>query len=358
MCALDAGGLETCEVCLCSSLPPEPLPTAIRFVILQHPAEHKRRITGTVPLILQCLSNCRRMVMHVGGLQPTEDDLHDILGLGSGKDDDTDSAFPSSGAIPLLLFPCAEAEFIEDIASARLADAATTQRSEYGKPNFADAAYPKLGGGETNSAVASSSSWPSSPLSRSSAPNVVVLIDGTWSQAKQILGRYPCLTDKFVVRKPWLLPEEDEISGGSSGAEETSETGVDLQVAVGDGFSSGEFAEQGDTKFFCRAVKFRSAGSSGYGFRKEPSEECISTLESVAYTLEVLERTPDGLAAADHLRRAFSAMMALQLKSRDNSERPRFVDRKKKTANRRLTPPKKDVSRRKVGGSKYTSMRF
>lgn len=37
----------------------------------------------------------------------------------------------------------------------------------------------------------------------------------------------------------------------------------------------------------CRAVKFRSAGSSGYGFRREPSKECLSTLESVAYTLEV-----------------------------------------------------------------------
>ncbi|CAM9376040.1 unnamed protein product [Sphacelaria rigidula] len=111
MCALDAGGLETCACC--SSLPPEPLPTAITFIILQHPAEHKRRITGTMPLILQCLSNCRRMVMHVGGLQPTEDDLRDILGLGSRKDDDTDSAFSSSGTIPLLLFPCAEAEFIE-----------------------------------------------------------------------------------------------------------------------------------------------------------------------------------------------------------------------------------------------------
>lgn len=175
--------------------------------------------------------------------------------------------------------------FEQDIASARLTDAATTQRSDQGEPILEGTANPELCGGDTNSAVTSSFTRPSSPPSRSSGPDVVVLIDGTWTQAKQILGRYPCLTDKFVVRKPWLLPKGENL--GSSCAEGTSGPGADLQVAARDGFSSDKFAEKGDAECFCRAVKFRSAGSSGYGFRKEPSEECISTLESVAYTLEV-----------------------------------------------------------------------
>lgn len=58
-------------------------------------------------------------------------------------------------------------------------------------------------------------------------------------------------------------------------------------VSVGDegaGKGEGVVVPQGGV---CRPVKFRSAGISGYGFRREPTKECISTLESVAYTLEV-----------------------------------------------------------------------
>lgn len=47
--------------------------------------------------------------MHVGNLQPTANDLRNILGLGS-EEDDTSAL---SAKVPLLLFPCADAEFIE-----------------------------------------------------------------------------------------------------------------------------------------------------------------------------------------------------------------------------------------------------
>lgn len=106
---------------------------------------------------------------------------------------------------------------------------------------------------------------------------MVVVIDGTWSQAKQILSRYPFLNSrKPSVAGPGGRGYRTPLPGGNS----TAGGGEEGQGEEGGIDSETEGA-------LCRAVKFRSAGSSGYGFRREPSKECISTLESVAYTLEV-----------------------------------------------------------------------
>lgn len=106
---------------------------------------------------------------------------------------------------------------------------------------------------------------------------VVVLIDGTWSQAKQILSRHPFLSS----RKPSLT------GPGDRGLKEYIPPLVPTGISAGDGEGKGDEAAAAQEGGVCRAVKFRSAGTSGYGFRREPSKECISTLESVAYTLEV-----------------------------------------------------------------------
>ena len=116
-------------------------------------------------------------------------------------------------------------------------------------------------------------------MPRSARPpaKVVVLIDGTWSQAKQILSRHPFLSS----RKP-------SLSGpGDKGLKEYIPPLVPRGVSAGNGERGGDEATAALEGGVCRAVKFRSAGPSGYGFRREPSKECISTLESVAYTLEV-----------------------------------------------------------------------
>ena len=130
---------------------------------------------------------------------------------------------------------------------------------------------------------------------------MVVLIDGTWSQAKQILSRYPFLSPQKpsvagpggrglrfsslggapAVGGPLFNPG---TSGGSRRAEATR-TGDGGYAAEEDAGGGGVGQKQEGA--LCRTVKFRSAGVSSYGFRREPTKECLSTLESVAYTLEV-----------------------------------------------------------------------
>ncbi|CAM9859729.1 unnamed protein product [Pylaiella littoralis] len=336
--AKERRGRDLCEkcrrarkMCLCCSLPERPLPTSTRFVILQHPAETKKRITGTVPLLLHCLANCRRVVMRS---EYSEEDLKSVLGIESGGSGGTGDGRDGVGdqtslenhsetsSKPLLLFPCPGAEFLEDIAASR------NEAAAGGSPG------PR----------------PSSWRPASSAGVVVVLIDGTWSQAKQILSRYP-----FLSPKPPSATGPASMGGGGGGVEKvatsafisgttadgvlrTAERGSVSRVETG-GEGGGLAGKRGDA--CCRAVQFRSAGVSSYGFRREPSKECLSTLESVAYTLEVLEGTPEGVSAAAYLRKSFAAMVAMQIEAAGAAESsPRYVNRKARTANRRSTPKK------------------
>ena len=45
------------RVCLCAALPPAPVATNTRVLILQHPVEAKKTV-ATVPLVELCLANC------------------------------------------------------------------------------------------------------------------------------------------------------------------------------------------------------------------------------------------------------------------------------------------------------------
>ncbi|XP_024981805.1 DTW domain-containing protein 2 isoform X1 [Cynara cardunculus var. scolymus] len=48
-------------VCLCDSIPAEPLSTATQIVILQHPHEQRHRL-ATVPVLNKCLRNCQTLI--------------------------------------------------------------------------------------------------------------------------------------------------------------------------------------------------------------------------------------------------------------------------------------------------------
>lgn len=49
------------NVCLCGSLPPEPISTATQIVILHHPHEHRHKLS-TVPILTKCLLNTQTIV--------------------------------------------------------------------------------------------------------------------------------------------------------------------------------------------------------------------------------------------------------------------------------------------------------
>lgn len=160
------------KVCLCPYLPPRPLDVSTCLYIVQHPAEESR-VLRTVPLLTACLppGKCRVFV----GRRFSEERYPELAAV-------------CKDARTLLLYPGAGAENLEDLSS----DFTATAHS-------------------------------------------VILIDGTWSQAK----------DMFLRNALLRLP---------------------------------------------RQVQLRSAPSSQYVIRTQPNNMCVSTLECAAAALSIMEK--------------------------------------------------------------------
>ena len=93
-------------------------------------------------------------------------------------------------------------------------------------------------------------------------PRTLIVVDGTWKQARRI------------VLEPII---QEAVAQGS-----------------------------------VTCIQFASAGRSQYKFRREPQEEYLSSLESVAYCLRFLERHEQGELAVSHLLRVFGLMVSMQ----------------------------------------------
>ncbi|KAK9954838.1 hypothetical protein ABG768_014758 [Culter alburnus] len=160
------------KVCLCPYLPPRPLDVSTCLYIVQHPAEESR-VLRTVPLLAACLppGQCKVFI----GRRFSEERYPELAAV---------CRDPRS----LLLYPGATADNLEDLST-----------------DF------------------------------TATPHNVILIDGTWSQAK----------DMFLRNALLRLP---------------------------------------------RQVQLRSAPSSQYVIRTQPTNMCVSTLECAAVTLSIMEK--------------------------------------------------------------------
>ena len=84
------------RVCLCAALPPVPVVTQTRVLILQHPVEAKKTV-ATVPLVELCLANCT--VVRGMCFEPELREIQDAL---------------DEGYRPLLLYPGPDARPLEE----------------------------------------------------------------------------------------------------------------------------------------------------------------------------------------------------------------------------------------------------
>lgn len=201
-------------VCVCSALPPAPLETATRILVLQHPNERKRKTISTVPLLPLTLANVEVKVSYhfdAATLAPLRDAV-------------------AAGRRPLLLFPGPGAVLLDD-----------------------PAALFRAPGGSTASAPG---------LLAAHEPVLLVLIDGTWSEARAVARASPSVLAACA------------------------------QVA---------FA--GDT-----------ADALYGGVRREPSAECVSTLEAACRCLRLLEPGSAAVhAATAHLEASMRSLVRQQL---------------------------------------------
>jgi DTW domain-containing protein YfiP len=151
-----------------------------QVIILQHPAEARRRITSTVPLVGLCLENCDTIISNDFDLN------HPVLKTAFSPTTTNDKA----ANLPLVLYPSDDATFIEDMTPC-LSNAVKSTTNAVGVATVQQEPY------------------------------TIILIDGTWSQAKQMIHNID-----------WLHTH-------------------------------------------CKPVKFRNGGSSSYTIRREPMPHCL-----------------------------------------------------------------------------------
>jgi len=233
-------------VCICHALPDQSIDCGTSILILQHPREaKKRKRTSTVPLIGLSIQN---VAICVGTFfdETSHPLLTEALARNNGNGINTKRhallLYPSKGALPL-----------------------TTYLEQSRQLN--DKAIP----------VSSRSSFNNNSNNNNNSHNILVVLDGTWTQTQSIVKNSNQTFQK--------LPQ----------------------------------------------VMFDDATDSIFDLlRKEPAEHCTSTLEAVSRALRLLGGSKEVIRATDSLENSLRAMVNGQLRFALNHEtaRPRYFRRK------------------------------
>ncbi|CAI9099913.1 OLC1v1036808C1 [Oldenlandia corymbosa var. corymbosa] len=225
------------NVCLCGVIPETPIPTVTKVLILHHPHE-KRHKLATVPVLKKCLESCEIIVGRKlrYGDSKVLDSLYDIAAQN-----------PDSPPRAIYLFPGKDASPLTEIKN-----------------------------------------WKSSSDDDIDTRHFVLIVfDGTWKHAKEMLQASSLFLSKFAVQA--CLEYDDKIDGGT-------------------------------------------IYESDLTLRKEPFSGCMSTMEAVARCLRLLE--PNGTEVESRLIEVLSTMVKFQASylMKPIKHRPRLRKKSKEDA--------------------------
>ncbi|KAL3533768.1 hypothetical protein ACH5RR_007289 [Cinchona calisaya] len=215
------------KVCLCDAIPKNPIPTLSKIVILHHPHEQRHKL-ATVPVLKKCLENCEIIVGRklCYGDSKLLDSLHDFAVANPNSPFRAIYLFPGKDALPL-----------------------TATKQQKSSEDDLDIRNP-----------------------------VLIVFDGTWKHAKEMLHASLLFLSNFAVQA--CLDYDDRIEGG--------------------------------TIF-----------ESDLTLRKEPYSGCLSTMEAVARCLCLLE--PNGIEIESRLIGVLRAMVKFQVSFlKPMKPRPKF----------------------------------
>ena len=275
--------------CVCDALPLSKISTPnTDILILQHPTEFRRKTFSTVPLIKLNLENVRVVVGH--NFDTTTPGIKEAIDNHSTK---------------LLLFPSDDATILNDewkkkmtIDEEELKDLQPStalllsnketqqQQSETSNENTVAADTRSILHRTRKQSLVQQNN-------NDSNKTLLVLIDGTWTQAA-----------RMARNSPELLEVCQQVQFEKS----------DTPNNEGDDTSSMSIYD---------------------AIRKEPDRHCLSTLEACSKALEYLEEPETAELASRHLHAALQSLVDIQLRYTSRSADPRFVDRRFKVSQRR-----------------------
>jgi DTW domain-containing protein YfiP/GNAT superfamily N-acetyltransferase len=260
-----------------------------RVIVLQHPNEFRKKHTSTVPLLKLVLGD-KKVKMKVG----YEFTMKDIL-LSDADGDSEDGDIDNMEERPIMLFPGPDAIDLDQyVAATQTRQPTTGDDLDCNNPNNNEQ------GTTTNSISTSTES--NEKQQPKKKKHTLVLIDGTWSEAKRIIRKSPevlesCQMVQFSFSDDDLGPE-----GGTNHHQTTNPTGDDDRA-------SWPSNPESDSD---KATKSRSIY---HAMRKEPEEHCLSTLEACGEALKILEGTANGPKLQDALNSVLSKHVELHLKN-------------------------------------------
>jgi DTW domain-containing protein YfiP len=202
-------------LCVCEALPSERITTSTHVLILQHPNEYRKKTFSTVPLIPLVLKKCQIRVSYEFEPEKLEIVMETI----------------KKGQRPLLLFPGPDALSLDSSTS-------TVVPSLQVQETLTEQEISEINNG-------------SSFNFNKEEEQLLILIDGTWAEARRMVNGSPLLLEK------------------------------------------------------CQQVQFTSDSESIYNaVRKEPEKHCLSTLEACAEALLLLEPQPVKMASPSQAKQA------------------------------------------------------
>lgn len=244
--------------CLCEHLPEEKIGLETKVLVLQHPVEFRRKTISTVPLLKLVLGECHVLVGRSFDIE-----LENII----------DGAC-HEGRIPLLLFPGPNATVLEDNGAME-----QLKSANHGSDTLEE---------------------------HRSAKYLLIIVDGTWTQAKRMVRNSPVLMQKC---NPIQFTGTDDLS---------------IYDAI----------------------------------RKQPDTHCLSTLESCVRTLKLLEPENEKTeAASKHLLDALRSMIFTQLKYEEThlKNNPDLVRNSSKLKAKKERQ-KNILSRRHISNTRYNGI--
>jgi DTW domain-containing protein YfiP len=242
--------------CVCGALPKAPIALTTRVLVLQHPREAKKAV-GSVRLLPLCLEHVQIVEAAVPWKRGSEP-LHAPSQL------EWLQRSIREGYEPLLLFPSNGAIALDERREGDIEGHA--QRHAQADERRRDAPLNAARGGANDAGVwtglGHSGRREQQQQQQQQQPEkkaLLVMIDGTWSQARHLLRHSPTMAAA------------------------------------------------------CTHVKFEAEREAIIGaLRREPERHCTSTLEACARMLRVVEPTPQAEAAAAHMEATLRAMVEAQ----------------------------------------------
>jgi DTW domain-containing protein YfiP len=287
--SLCAGCQRPPVLCVCEALPSERIITSTHVLILQHPNEYRKKTFSTVPLIPLVLEKCQIRVGYEFEPEKLEIFMETI----------------KKGQKPLLLFPGPDALSLDappgSSSSEAHQDSTSTDQTIFlyrGNGSFNTEANESFNTEENGSfnteGNGSFNTEGNGSFNTKDENQLLILIDGTWAEARRMVNRSPLLLEK------------------------------------------------------CQQVQFTSNSKTSIydAVRKEPEKHCLSTLEACAEALLLLEPAPDRILL--HQQHQQHQQQAKEAKSYLEAALRFMIERKSQVQKMRNPKPRFDTEKSKI----------